>query len=179
MKYVLLRAAPEVPVTRTQSAEESLIRSGITAIKVATLSVENYSRDEAKDKMMTLLKSGVKFDAAISDNDSVALGTIDAMQLFGLDPRTVAITTINVIPQTAEAIRDEKILMSVFQNLRRQGSISVVVAANMLEEKPINEGIEYNILPDNPYSIFIPPDIVTKTHVPSDLYYIINENRFT
>ncbi len=173
IRYILLQGPLKMATTtkRTDAVLQTLARNDIIAIPVAPPIQANYIRREAMSKMLPLLRSGVKFDTIISNNDSMALGAIEAMESLNMDPSKKVIVGVDAIEPALHAILAGKMAMTVFQNARAQGSTAVTALINMLNGNPISQGTGYQVAKDNPYVIWIPFELVTRQHIPKELYF--------
>ena len=173
IRYIMLAGTPTVLSAKqhTEGALQALADSGIKAIEATPIIVANYDRKQAMTKILPVLKSGINFDAIIASNDDMALGAIEAMESLNLDPAKKVIIGINSTEPGIRAILSGKMTMTVFQNAKAQASTAVKVFINMLNGNPIDQGTGYQVSPDNPYVIWIPFEIVTRYHIPENLYY--------
>lgn len=173
IRYILLQGPLKMATTtkRTDAVLQTLAQNGIIAIPVAPPIQANYIRREAMSKMLPILRSGVKFDTIISNNDSMALGAIEAMESLNMDPSKKVIVGVDAIEPALHAILEGKMAMTVFQNAKAQGSTTVTALINILKGNPINQGTGYQVAKDNPYVIWIPFELVTRQHIPKDLYF--------
>lgn len=175
IKYILLEGPPELPnaILRKRSVLKELADRGIKASEAVPPIIANYKREEAREKIMPILSSGVKYDIIISTNDEMALGAIKALESLGMDPSKVPIIGIDAIPDAIEAIRLGKMSMTVYQDAIDEGTVAVTALTNMLQGKPINKGTGYDISSENPNVIWIPyfPEPVTKYSIPGSLGY--------
>ena len=173
IRYILLQGPLKMVTTtmRTNAVLQTLAQNGIIAIPAAPPVDANYIRREAMSKMLPILRSGIKFDTIISNNDSMALGAIEAMESLNMDPSKKIIVGVDAIEPALQAILEGKMSMTVFQNAKAQGSTAVTALINMLNGNPISQGTGYQVAKDNPYVIWIPLELVTRQHIPKDLYY--------
>lgn len=171
IRYVLLEGITEWPTTimRNQAVRQAFIDGGLNATLAASPIVADYEQSIAKRKMMPFLGSGIAFDAIISNNDSMALGALEAFDELGLDPSRAPIVSVNATPRTVEAVLSGRIAMTVFQNVRAQGTVAITAINNMLTGKPINEGTNFTISAENPYLVYVPLEPLTKEHIPTEL----------
>lgn len=173
IRYILLQGPLKMATTtkRTDAVLQTLAQNGIIAIPVTPPIQANYIQREAMSKMLPILRSGVKFDTIISNNDSMALGAIEAMESLHIDPSKKVIVGVDAIEPALNAILEGKMAMTVFQNAKAQGSTTVTALINMLNGNPISQGTGYQVAKDNPYVIWIPFELVTRQHIPKDLNY--------
>lgn len=173
IRYILLQGPLKLTSTtkRTDAVLQTLSQNGILAIPAAPSIDASYIRREAMSKMLSILRSGVMFDTIISNNDSMALGAIEAMEYLNMDPSKKVIVGVDAIEPALQAILEGKMAMTVFQNAKAQGSAAVKALINMLNGNPISQGTGYQVAKDNPYVIWIPFELVTRQHIPKDLYF--------
>lgn len=173
IRYILLQGPLKMATTtmRTDAVLQTLSQNGIIAIPAAPPINASYVRREAMSKMLQILRSDVKFDTIISNNDSMALGAIEAMESLNMDPSKKVIVGVDAIEPALQAVLDGKMAMTVFQNAKAQGSTAVTALINMLNGNPISQGTGHQVSKDNPYVIWIPFELVTRQHIPKDLYF--------
>lgn len=173
IRYILLQDLPKMISTaqRSEAVLQTLAQNGITAIPATPPIVANYMRRDAMSQMLPILRSGVRFDTIISNNDSMALGAIAAMESLSMDPSRKVIVGIDATEPAVRAILQGKMAMTVFQNAKAQGSTAVRVYINMLDGNPISLGTGYQVSAENPYIIWIPFELVTRFHIPQDIYF--------
>jgi len=167
IKYILLNGIlGQVSTTnRTASVLQALEDNGITATEASSPLACKYDRTEAMTQITPLLTSGVEFDCIISNNDSMALGAIEALENADIDPSTIPIVGIDATADGVQAVKEEKMAMTVFQNAIGQGSVAMQAAINMIDGNKINEGMEYEVDDENQYVIWIPFEPVTPENV--------------
>lgn len=173
IKYILLKGVPTLPLTaqRTEAALQALADGGINASEAALPIIANFQRDEALLNIFQVLISGVEFDTIISNNDAMALGAIEALENMKMDPSKTPVVGIDATYPAYQAIREGTLAMTVFQNAKEQGSAAIAAITNMLENQPLETGIENYISADNPYVIYIPFEPVTMNYIPANLEY--------
>lgn len=119
MQYVLLEGQPE--------HQDALLRSKFSINRVTEMGIEveelardtaNWQRSEAKDKMDNWLSYfGEQIEFIFSNNDTMALGAIDAMNVEGI---TIPIIGVDAIPQALTAIEKGQLLGTVRNNHQEQ-----------------------------------------------------------
>lgn len=173
VRYILLQGQPYTLSSqqRTEAALQALEDNGIRAIRAAPSIMANYDRDEAMTKILPVLRSGVNFDAIISNNDAMALGAIEAFEYLKMDPAKKIILGIDATEPAVRALLEGKLAMTVFQNAKAQGNVAVAALINMLKGNPITQGTNYQVSQDNPYVIWIPFEPVTRQQIPNDLHF--------
>jgi ABC-type sugar transport system substrate-binding protein len=88
----------------------------------------------------------------IAQNDEMALGALKAIESAGKQNQ-IAVIGIDAIPDALKAVTDGKLVGTVFQDARGQGSLAVDLAVQLVEGKPVKH--------DN----YIPFQLVTKENV--------------
>ncbi len=173
VRYLLLKGQPTALSSgqRTEAALQALADNGIRAIRVAPPIVANYDRHDAMTKILPVLRSGVNFDAIISNNDAMALGAIEAFEYLGMDPGKKIIVGIDATEPAVRALLDGKLAMTVFQNSKAQGETAVAALTNMLNGNPIDHGINYSASAQEPHVIWVPFEPVTRLKIPKDLHF--------
>lgn len=167
IKYVMLNGTAGLIHTdkRTASVLQALQDGGINATEAIAPMDCAYDRTKAMDKMETLTAAGLEYDCIISNNDAMALGAIQALEEAGVDPSTIPIVGIDCTADAAQALKDGKMLMTVFQDSAAQGSVSLLAVMNMLNGDAANANTEYATAEDNEYIIVIPFESVTASTV--------------
>lgn len=167
--YVMLNGTAGLIHTdkRTESVLQALQDGGINATEAIAPMDCDYDRTTAMDKMVTLTASGLEYDCIISNNDAMALGAIQALEEADVDPSSIPIVGIDCTADAAQALKDGKMLMTVFQDSAAQGSVSLIAVMNMLNGDAVNAGTNYDTAEDNDYFIVIPFELVTASNVDS------------
>ena len=166
IKYILLEGIEgHVSTTlRTQSVLEGLAAAGITATEATAPLAAKYDRAVAMDKISPLLGT-VEFDCIISNNDSMALGAIEAMEAKGMDPSSIPIVGVDATADGRRAIAEGKLAMSAYQNPIGQGEGATKAAINLLEGNPINQGTDFEFSEESEYRVNVPFEMVTIDNV--------------
>ncbi|MGI6007493.1 MAG: substrate-binding domain-containing protein [Ruminococcus sp.] len=166
IKYILLSGNYGLTATtlRTESVLNGLKERGINAEEATAPLVADYDRATAQDMISPVLTT-IDYDCIISNNDSMALGAVEAMTAAGLDPSSVPIVGIDASTDGRKSIADGQMAMSAFQNAVGQGSTAVLAAKNLIEGKPANEGSEFDVDPDNEYITWVPFERVDASNV--------------
>jgi len=90
----------------------------------------NWDRTQALNLMENWLASGRKIDAVIAQNDEMALGAYKAIEAAGKE-KSIAVIGIDAIPDALKAVAAGKLVGTVFQDARGQGSLAVDLAAQL------------------------------------------------
>ncbi len=167
ISYILLNGIlGQVSTTnRTKSVLQALKDNNINAKEASAPLACDYDRAEAMTQITPLITANTKYDCIISNNDAMALGAVEALENAGIDPAKIPIVGIDATADGQAAVASGKMAMTVFQNAKGQGYGALKAALNLINQRPINEGTEYEIDSENPYVIWIPFEPVTKDNV--------------
>lgn len=167
IKYILLNGitGQTSTINRTESVLQALKDNGITATPASAPLICDYDRAEAMTQITPLLTSGIEFDCIISNNDSMALGAIEALEYNGKNPADIPIVGIDATADGCAAVKAGKLAMTVFQDAKGQGSGAVMAAINLASDLPINTGTTLKLDDENPAIMWVPWEIVTKENV--------------
>jgi inositol transport system substrate-binding protein len=131
------------------------IRQVLTNYSDAKIVVEqtaNWDRAQALNLMENWLASGRQIDAVIAQNDEMALGALKAIESAGKQNQ-IAVIGIDAIPDALKAVANGRLVGTVFQDARGQGSLAVDLAVDLAKGKPVKH--------DN----YIPFQLVTKDNL--------------
>ena len=165
IKYILLNGILGQTSTtlRTASVLQALKDNGINATEATAPLAADYDRATAQDKIAPLVTT-IDYDAIISNNDSMALGAIEALKAKGIDPSTIPIVGIDATADGRQAVKDGELSMTVFQNAYGQGFGALMAAGNLLKGNSIAEGTEYET-DDSGFILWVPFEPVTIENV--------------
>jgi inositol transport system substrate-binding protein len=121
-------------------------------IKVVAEQTANWDRAQALNLMENWLASGKKIDAVIAQNDEMALGALKAIEDAGKEGQ-IAVIGIDAIPDALKAVADGKMVGTVFQDAKGQGTMAVDLAVDLVQGKTVKH--------DN----YIPFQLVTTNNV--------------
>lgn len=148
---------------RTESVMKALEDNGITANEATSPLACEYARETAQDMIAPLLKT-VDYDVIISNNDSMALGAIEAMVAEGIDPSEVVIVGIDASTDGRQSVKDGTLDMTVFQDPKGQGKGALIAASNLINGNELNEGSGYDI-DETGFIVWVPFEPVTIDNV--------------
>ena len=165
IKYILLRGIEGQTSTtlRSESVLQALADNGINATETYAKSCL-YDRTEALNQMGNILADKSKeFDCIICNNDSMALGAIEACTQAG---KTIdfPIVGIDATADGRAAIKDGTMAMTVFQDPNGQGGGAVAAALNLINGKPLNEGTSFEV-DETGFILWVPFEEVTPDNV--------------
>jgi len=122
LQYIMLMGESDnlEAVTRTKYSILSINNSGIKTQQLA-LKVCNWNKDEAKSATKALLSQlGNKVEAIIANNDSMAIGAIEALQEYGYNKgdktQTITVVGVDAIPEAQKLIKEGIMAGSVLQD---------------------------------------------------------------
>ena len=172
IKYILIQGInTPISLERTQAVLQALAENGIKAIPVVPPIIVRFDRAEAASSLLPVLKSGVKFDAIIANDDTMALGAIDALEAAGINPEKTVVVGIDATEAGVRAILDGKLAMTVYINRKARAATAIKAMDNMLNGRPFDLGMEGLLSSDNPYVMIFMYEPVTRYHIPNDLYF--------
>ena len=165
IKYILLRGIEGQTSTtlRSESVLQALKDNGINATETYAKSCL-YDRTEALNQMGNILADKSKeFDCIICNNDSMALGAIEACTQAG---KTIdfPIVGIDATADGRAAIKDGTMAMTVFQDPNGQGGGSVAAALNLINGAALNEGTDFEV-DETGFILWVPFEEVTPDNV--------------
>ena len=123
-----------------------------------------YDRTEALNQMGNILADASKeFDCIICNNDSMALGAIEACTQAG---RTIdfPIVGIDATADGRQAIKDGTLAMSVFQDPNGQGGGAVAAALNLINGDALNANTNFEV-DETGFILWVPFEEVTPDNV--------------
>ncbi len=165
--YVMIQGTLGLPSTsaRTASAVQAMEDGGLNITLKGSELAGEWDRGTAIEVFTSLVStSGVDFDCVISNNDSMALGVIEAMQEKGLDPTSIPIVGIDATADGRQAIKDGTLAMSAFQDPKGQGKGAILAAINLIEGNDLDEGTDYEANEDQT-ALWVPFEAVTIDNV--------------
>ena len=96
----------------------------------------NWDRTQALNLMENWLASGRQIDAVIAQNDEMALGAYKAIETAGKQ-KSIAVIGIDAIPDALKAVADGKLVGTVFQDAKGQGSLAVDLAVQIVRGQKV------------------------------------------
>ncbi|HWP51727.1 MAG TPA: substrate-binding domain-containing protein, partial [Clostridia bacterium] len=170
---ILIKGKAGLPLTeeRTAAALQALANNGVKATPAVDPIYANFLRNEAMAQLIPILRSGVKFDAIIANNDAMALGAIEALEYLKMNPAKTVVVGIDATEPAVRALLEGKLAMTVYQNRKGRAAATMTVVNNMLNREPFNKGIENLTSPNDPFAILYPYEPITRYNIPSDLYF--------
>lgn len=107
-------------------------------MKVVRKQIANWQRNEAMDVMKDWLVSGEKIDAIAANNDEMAIGAIMALERAGKDPKKLVIVGVDAARDALGEMEKGNLDMTVFQDAKGQGRVSIEVAAKLAKGEQVD-----------------------------------------
>lgn len=121
-------------------------------VKVIAEKTANWSRAEAMTIMENWIQThGDKIDAVIAQNDEMAIGALNALAARGMND--VPVVGVDGVKDALQAVKDGKMIATVFQNAKVQGETVIEMAIKAAKGEQIEKRYE------------IPFELVTKENV--------------
>lgn len=103
----------------------------------------NWSREEALSLVENWIQTfGDDLNAVVAQNDEMALGAIQALEAAGIKDKVV-VTGVDAIKDGCTAIKDGKLLGTVYQDAHLEGSEAVQKAYDVLEGNVTEKELSY------------------------------------
>ena len=150
---------------RTQSVKDAMKASKLNYVQVGEDLAGEWDRATAIDVISPLL--GVEdIDAVLCNNDSMAIGVIEALNAAGLEPgKDVVVTGIDATVDGCQAVAEGTELCTVFQNPVGQGEGAILAALNIINGRPCNDGTDFETAEGNDQVMWVPFEPVNADNV--------------
>lgn len=149
MQYIMLMGESDnlEAIERTKHSVSTINSAGIKTQELA-LKVCNWNEEEGKNATKALLlQFGNKVEVIISNNDSMAIGAISALQEQGYNKgdktKTIPVVGIDAIPEAQELIKQGIMTGSVLQDPSAMAKALYTVGMNLVYNKNPLDGTEY------------------------------------
>lgn len=161
MQYVMLQGERYnmVPIERTKYSVLTVQQAGIQTEELESR-VAEWDLELAKSVVESLLlQYGSKIEVIISNDDTMALGAIQALQAYGYNngdkAKTIPIVGVDAVPEAREFINKGIMLGSVVHDPFDLAQALYSVGMNLVNNRNPVEGTQYK-LDDTKVSIHIP-----------------------
>ena len=161
MQYVMLEGESDnkEAIQRTKSSVSTIDAAGIKTQEVA-LKICDWNEEFAYKDIKSLFgKYGDQIEVIISNDDTMAIGAIKALQEYGYNKgdksKTIPVVGVDVTPEAKELIEKGYMLGSVYQSPRDYAEALYACGMNLVANKNPVEGTKYN-LDDTRVSIRLP-----------------------
>lgn len=149
LQYIMLAGERGniVAADRTKYSVATINQAGIKTEELS-LVYANWARDFAKNAIKSLFfRYGNKIEAIIANDDSMAIGAIEALQEQGYNKgdkgKTIAVVGVEALPEAKELIKNGIMLGTVFQNPRAMADAIYSVGINLVNNQNPLEGTQY------------------------------------
>ena len=117
---------------RTSGAKKVLNASG-KKINYVFEEYANWDSAQAKELFELFLKTGSKVDCVICNNDSMALGVVEACKAAGIDLNSLPVMGVDATAEGCESIKNGDMAFTVYQSGSGQGSKAVEMAIDLMK----------------------------------------------
>jgi methyl-galactoside transport system substrate-binding protein len=151
LQYVMLQASNNLPiaVTRTKNAISTINNAGIRTEELALVNA-NFNKELAKEAIKSLfLRYGGNIEAIISNNDSMAIGAIEALQTYGYNKgdksKNIIVVGIDRTQEAKDLIDKGFMTGTVGHEPRALAEALYTVGMNLFSGNNSLEGTNYKI----------------------------------
>jgi methyl-galactoside transport system substrate-binding protein len=149
MQYIMLKGDKDnlEQIARTKYSILTINNAGIKTAELVS-AYANWNRELAKDAILSFfLKYGNGIEVIIANDDTMAQGAIDALQMYGYNKGdttpTIAVVGVDALAPVQELIRKGIMTGSVLQDDRGMSETLYTMAMNLVDGKPPLEDIKY------------------------------------
>ena len=126
-------------INRTKGVKEVLAK--YPDIKVDQEQTGIWLRDKAMTLTNDWITQGRQFDAVVSNNDEMAIGAAMALKQAGVAKGSVLIAGVDGTPDGVRAVEKGELVLSVFQDAKKQAYRSVETAMKMINKEPVEQAV--------------------------------------
>ncbi|MCR5341959.1 MAG: substrate-binding domain-containing protein [Butyrivibrio sp.] len=165
LNVVLFSGQPGHPaaISRTKAVKDYFKKNGINANFVFN-DTAYWDTDKAAEGFKTFLKTEQPYDCVICNNDSMALGVVQAMNELGISTADIPVVGIDATADGCQSILDGGMQFTVYQSAKGQGA-ACIEAAIALAKKGTTKDVEY-VTSDLTY-VWVPFTPVDKSNAAS------------
>lgn len=162
LNIVLFQGEPGHPAAtmRTNAVKQYYRDNGINATFVFN-DTAYWDTQKAADEFKLFLQTNQPFDAVICNNDSMAIGVVQAMREVGLDPAKIPVVGIDATEEGCQDILSGGMQFTVYQSATGQGAKAVETAI-ALATKGTAKDIEG--VTEDGYYVWVPYEPVDKSN---------------
>ena len=168
LQYVMLQVSNNsiVGVTRTKYSISAINDSGIRTQELALVNA-NFNKELAKEDIKSLfLRYGDKIEAIIANNDSMAIGAIEALQTYGYNKgdksKNIIVVGIDRTQEAKDLINKGFMTGTVGHEPSALAETLYTIGMNLFSSKNPLEGTNYKI-EDNGIEVRIPSEEYKKS----------------
>ncbi|MCR5156047.1 MAG: substrate-binding domain-containing protein [Butyrivibrio sp.] len=165
LNLVLFQGQPGHPaaIARTKAIKSYYKANGID-VNFVFNDTAYWDTQKACDEFKIFLKTGQSYDAVICNNDSMALGVVQAMNELGIDPAAIPVVGIDATVDGCKSILEGGMQFTVYQSAVGQGA-SCIETAIALTKKGTAKDVQY-VTEDGLY-VWVPFAPVDKSNAAS------------
>lgn len=125
-------------VGRTRGVKKTLNDSG-KQINYVFEDTGVWDTGKAKELMQILLKTGVPVDCVLCNNDSMALGVVEACKEAGIDLSAVPVLGVDATAEGCAAIEAGEMAFTVYQSGTGQGEAAIEYALRIANGQSVKD----------------------------------------
>lgn len=129
--------ANETALKRSKAVHDVAARPECSMMKIIDEQSANWDPVKAQDLMTNWLTAGYQPAAVISNNDEMAFGAVNALKAVGWNMEEIEIAGIDAIPEALEYIKRGDMDITVYQDVRKQGTVALDMAIAMAKGEKV------------------------------------------
>lgn len=140
INVVLLKGPKEHSATigRTNGVKRTLEASG-KKINYVFEDSADWDQEKAKELFQLFLRTGAPADCVLCNNDSMALGVVEACQESGIDLSTLPVLGVDATADGCAAISSSGMVFTVYQSGLGQGEAAVDMAIRLAKHESVKD----------------------------------------
>ena len=152
-QFVMFQGEPDNPeaIARTEYSIKSARELGVQMEQVGQTNISNWDRKTAHEAMkLVLAASFQEVELVVANNDTMALGAIDALQEIGYNQKHsdktkfIPVVGVDAIADAVDAIRSGIMSATVKQDGDAMAKAIAELTINACEKRDFLEGTEYS-----------------------------------